>query len=55
MGWNQIRTTYLRHTDANVREQLELGAIKGSEGLMKYLKKAHKKSPLHNTRYYKKK
>ncbi len=23
IGWNQVRTTYMRHSDANFREQLK--------------------------------
>jgi hypothetical protein len=43
VGWNQIRTTYLRHTDENVAEQLLLGRRVGSEGLLRHMRRLHKR------------
>jgi hypothetical protein len=38
VGWNQVRTTILRHTDANVRGELLFGRRRGAEALLRRLR-----------------
>jgi len=41
VGWNQVRTTILRHTDQDVREQLLVGRKGGAGALLKHMRKMY--------------
>jgi hypothetical protein len=51
VGWVQVRTIFLRWSDENVREQLELGRAKGAKEMLRLMRKQHRASGLQHAYY----
>jgi hypothetical protein len=51
VGWVQVRTTILRHVDADVNNQLELGQAKGPRALLALMRKQCKANRLDKNYY----